>query len=140
MAHHSPSGHPVTRHWRDDALCATTGNPDLWFPIGTTGPYLLQIEEARAICRACPVMAQCQEWALATSPDDGIWGGLDANELRLLRRRERRGKGRPDPMPCGTLAAYRRHLRHGEPIDRACREANRLAKEIQDEQRKTVAA
>lgn len=26
--------------------------------------------------------------------------------------------------PCGTLAAHRRHLRHGEPVDEACRKAN----------------
>lgn len=25
--------------------------------------------------------------------------------------------------PCGTQAAYRRHLRHGEPIDQECRDA-----------------
>jgi hypothetical protein len=29
----------------------------------------------------------------------------------------------PDLAPCGTLAAYRRHLRRGDPVDRACRQA-----------------
>jgi hypothetical protein len=37
------------------------------------------------------------------------------------------GKNRPGPKPsapCGTLSAYQRHFRKGEPIDDACREAN----------------
>lgn len=29
--------------------------------------------------------------------------------------------------PCGTEAAYKRHQRHGEDPDPACREANRQA-------------
>jgi hypothetical protein len=35
------------------------------------------------------------------------------------------GRGLPDDMlePCGTLAAYRRHLRRGDPVDRDCRQA-----------------
>ena len=35
--------------------------------------------------------------------------------------------GRP-AAPCGTPAAYQRHLRHGEPVDDACRRANTEAK------------
>ncbi|WP_417510588.1 hypothetical protein [Microbacterium sp.] len=31
--------------------------------------------------------------------------------------------GRPK-APCGTESAYRRHLRNGEPIDAACRDAH----------------
>jgi hypothetical protein len=29
------------------------------------------------------------------------------------------------PQPCGTAAAAKRHRDHGEPVDRACREAER---------------
>lgn len=31
--------------------------------------------------------------------------------------------GRPASAPCGTVAAYKRHKRKGEPIDDACRQA-----------------
>lgn len=31
--------------------------------------------------------------------------------------------GRPITEPCGTVAAYKRHKRNGEPIDEACRDA-----------------
>lgn len=40
-------------------------------------------------------------------------------------------KGMPLPdselAPCGTLAAYRRHLRRGTPVDEACRQAQARA-------------
>lgn len=41
-----------------------------------------------------------------------------------------KGIGLTDPhrgqaiAPCGTQSAYTRHIRHGEPIDDACRAAN----------------
>lgn len=35
---------------RHGALCREE-DPDLFFPIGSTGPALLQTEEAKAVCR-----------------------------------------------------------------------------------------
>ncbi|MFE2814684.1 WhiB family transcriptional regulator [Streptomyces nigra] len=42
------------------------------------------------------------------------------------RRTSERGDApsRIRPAPCGTRAAYQRHLRRGEPVDAACRAAN----------------
>jgi hypothetical protein len=34
---------------------------------------------------------------------------------------------RPATQPCGTAAAYKRHIYHGEEPCEACREANRTA-------------
>ncbi len=34
--------------------------------------------------------------------------------------------------PCGTLAAYRRHLRRGEPPCESCRQANSRANDDRD--------
>ena len=39
--------------WRDRAACLDV-DPELFFPIGNTGPALAQIEEAKAVCRTCP--------------------------------------------------------------------------------------
>lgn len=36
--------------WRHQAVCREE-DPELFFPIGNTGPALLQIEEAKAVCR-----------------------------------------------------------------------------------------
>jgi WhiB family transcriptional regulator, redox-sensing transcriptional regulator len=71
--------------WRAQALCRDT-DPELFFPIGTTGAALVQIEQARAVCRQCPVQADCLEFALTTNQDSGIWGGTSEEERRVLRR------------------------------------------------------
>ena len=71
--------------WRAEALCRDT-DPELFFPIGTTGAALVQIEHARAVCRQCPVQADCLDFALTTNQDSGIWGGTSEEERRVLRR------------------------------------------------------
>ncbi len=78
--------------WRTRAACLDEPI-ELFFPIGTTGPALDQIEEARAVCARCEVRAICLEWALRTGQDSGIWGGLSEDERRALRR-ERHGRAR----------------------------------------------
>jgi|GEM_PF-70733 len=86
--------------WRDTAACSEY-DPELFFPVGNTGRALLQIEEAKAVCRRCPVMDQCLQWALESGEDYGIWGGLSETERRALKRRRARGRadqpaGKPD--------------------------------------------
>ena len=71
--------------WRAEALCRDT-DPELFFRIGTTGAALVQIEQARAVCRQCPVQADCLDFALTTNQDSGIWGGTSEEERRVLRR------------------------------------------------------
>ncbi len=74
--------------WRHDALCRSE-DPELFFPIGNSGPALRQIEQAKAICRRCTVVEECLSWALDNGQDAGIWGGLSEDERRALRRRAR---------------------------------------------------
>lgn len=71
--------------WRDQAICRDT-DPDLFFPIGTTGQALVQIERAKEVCGECPVQRDCLEYALETNQDSGIWGGLDEEQRRNIRR------------------------------------------------------
>lgn len=72
--------------WRHEARCLTE-DPELFFPIGNTGPAFLQIEEAKQVCRDCTVRGQCLAWALDTGQDHGVWGGLSEAERRALKRR-----------------------------------------------------
>lgn len=65
-------------------------DPDLFFPIGSTGPALVQTDEAKEVCRGCPVREQCLEWAMENGQDSGVWGGLGEAERRALKRRTRR--------------------------------------------------
>ncbi|MFC9161478.1 WhiB family transcriptional regulator [Streptomyces fungicidicus] len=73
-------------NWRGRAACRTE-DPDLFFPIGTSGPALMQTERAKAVCRRCPVREQCLEWALDTGQSVGVWGGTSETERRALKRR-----------------------------------------------------
>jgi WhiB family redox-sensing transcriptional regulator len=75
----------ASHDWRDDAACQDT-DPDLFFPVGTTGPAIDQIEAAKAVCRQCPVQTDCLEFALATNQDSGVWGGTAEEERRKLRK------------------------------------------------------
>ncbi|MFF7853274.1 WhiB family transcriptional regulator [Streptomyces sp. NPDC007904] len=73
-------------NWRNRAACRTE-DPDLFFPIGTSGPALMQTEQAKTVCRGCPVREQCLEWALDTRQTIGVWGGTSETERQALRRR-----------------------------------------------------
>lgn len=81
----------MATYWRDRAACMDEDTA-LFFPIGVTGPALDQTEQARAICRQCPVITSCLEWALETNQQDGVWGGLSEDERRRLRRVRCRGR------------------------------------------------
>ena len=79
---------PVTMEnedWRADAACRDT-DPDLFFPVGTTGPAIEQIASAKAVCGECDAQAECLEFALATNQDSGVWGGTSEEERRQLRK------------------------------------------------------
>lgn len=67
--------------WRTQAACRDE-DPELFFPIGTSGPAVLQEEQAKAICRRCPVQATCLELALDTNQETGVWGGTTERERR----------------------------------------------------------
>ncbi|MEU3064163.1 WhiB family transcriptional regulator [Streptomyces subrutilus] len=65
-------------------------DPELFFPIGDTGPALLQVEEAKAVCRRCPLMESCLQGALERGETAGVWGGLSEPERRRMKRRAAR--------------------------------------------------
>src|SRR5580693_1875230 len=58
--------------WREEAACGRH-DPELFFPIGTTGPALEQVGQARRICRLCPVR-----------PGSSAYGAL--TPLGIIRR------------------------------------------------------
>ncbi|OBQ52365.1 WhiB family transcriptional regulator [Streptomyces sp. H-KF8] len=71
------------------AACADE-DPELFFPIGDSGPALIQEEEAKAVCRRCPLMESCLQGALERNEAAGVWGGLSEKERRSLKRRAAR--------------------------------------------------
>jgi WhiB family transcriptional regulator, redox-sensing transcriptional regulator len=79
--------------WRHEAACREV-DPELFFPIGNSGPALLQIEEAKQVCRRCSVMDECLRWAIESGQDAGVWGGMGEDERRALKRRTIRLRAR----------------------------------------------
>jgi WhiB family transcriptional regulator, redox-sensing transcriptional regulator len=77
--------------WLNRSACLDE-DPDLFFPIGVTGPALDQIEEARAVCRRCEVAGACLKWAMESRQDAGVWGGLSDDERRTLTRHNPRAR------------------------------------------------
>ncbi|MGW6969874.1 WhiB family transcriptional regulator [Streptomyces zaomyceticus] len=76
--------------WRAQAACQEV-DPDLFFPVGSGAPALIQAEEAKEICRGCPVREECLRWAMDDSRQvTGVWGGLREDERQSLKRRTRR--------------------------------------------------
>jgi hypothetical protein len=62
------------------------GEPALWF-----SAVKARRELAREICRtACPHRDQCLIYALACHPSCGIWAGYAPDELKALRRQQKR--------------------------------------------------
>ena len=81
----SRSLNTASDNWRVNSSCRDT-DPDLFFPVGTTGPALEQIASAKAVCDTCLAKEPCLEFALTTNQDSGVWGGTSEEERRKLRR------------------------------------------------------
>jgi WhiB family redox-sensing transcriptional regulator len=79
--------------WRHRAACRDE-DPELHFPIGNSGPALLQIAEAKTVCRRCPVVSRCLAYALETNQSFGVWGGMSEDEREALKRRNARTRQR----------------------------------------------
>lgn len=102
--------------WQVKAACRRV-DPELFFPVGTTGAevYERQVAAARAVCGGCPVLMACR--AQFDAEEDGIFGGLTADERRRARG-QRAAAARiaattpPEPRPPG-----RRHSGPRRRID-----------------------
>jgi WhiB family redox-sensing transcriptional regulator len=63
--------------WRRRARCADLG--DAMFPNGD--PELTR--QAATVCRACPVIVECDSYAREHRIKDGVWGGRSRVRLRV---------------------------------------------------------
>jgi hypothetical protein len=124
------------REWELKALCCSY-DPEIWFS-------KTSLAEAKRLCLdECPVREEClaailsRESETAASLRSGIVAGLTGAQRAKLAsaqhrapKAEKPAKKPPGPgrkqSPCGTRGAYQRHLRKGEPIDQACRDAHAL--------------
>lgn len=70
--------------WRDEALCAQVGG-EIFFPEPGEST-----EPARSVCRDCPVVNDCREYAITRFIKHGIWGGTSGRQREQIRARRRR--------------------------------------------------
>jgi WhiB family transcriptional regulator, redox-sensing transcriptional regulator len=78
-----------TTNWRSAGACRSA-DPDLFFPLSSTGRGERQIARAKMICAGCQVRRECLEFALAHDQVYGVWGGTTPEDRQRARRRRRR--------------------------------------------------
>lgn len=104
----------------DHGRAACTTDPDLFHSTHPTAQ-----EQARTICRGCPLRAECADYALTAPEPTGTWGALTAKERRRILRPDddttldEQGRVR---VPCGSYKALCAHLAYGEQCE-VCRDA-----------------
>ena len=127
----TPHGPDRPDDWREQAECKDDPTPDLWFvPAGDRHG----IAAAKAICRRCPVAAECLAEALADPSIVGVWGGLGEGERAKLRAAMPRP---PKDIRHGTPGGHRTHRKRGEEPCGPCSAAAK-ASNARYQQRKTA--
>jgi WhiB family transcriptional regulator, redox-sensing transcriptional regulator len=69
-------------------LPCRTNDPELWF-----AEQSKQVEEAKALCQTCPLVAGCLAGAIERQEPWGVWGGEVFVDGAVVARK--RGRGRP---------------------------------------------
>lgn len=89
----------VYEAWMEESACHNH-NPEDWFWDANT--TLATKHAVRAICQACPVAAQCLEYALRTGTTEGIYGGMTPSQRNDLRHATNA------PKRVGARVAYKK--------------------------------
>lgn len=67
--------------WQYDGLCMDMDSEVFFSPEAERGAKRVRREEnAKALCRRCPVMERCRQHALQAQEPYGVWGGLSESE------------------------------------------------------------
>lgn len=70
----------ISQDWHEDSECAKPANRDkvnLFFSNKNN-----DIFSAKLMCDVCPVRKECAKWALENKQINGVWGGLNEDEIR----------------------------------------------------------
>jgi WhiB family redox-sensing transcriptional regulator len=93
------TGDEMPDSWRDQGLCIDI-DPEFFFPVGDGPAAREQAEEAKEVCQACPVLAQCREFELTPTSrgrlrsEDGVFAAMTPDERHAELRRRARRRGR----------------------------------------------
>ncbi|BCJ45336.1 hypothetical protein GCM10010168_86050 [Actinoplanes ianthinogenes] len=68
-----------------DAACRQPDvDPDVFFPPPGTA---IGSAAAKTVCRRCPHIDDCRDWAVETQQEHGVWGGTTPSERVELRKK-----------------------------------------------------
>lgn len=81
-----------------------------FFPVGKGTAAGEATCAAKAVCARCPVRRACGDFALRTNQEYGIWGGMDEEERREIRRSWRKDRQRLPPVQRPVGVAPRRPM------------------------------
>jgi hypothetical protein len=96
--------------WRGRAACRAVA-PDLMFPDNDA----VLINEARRICKDCPVRLECLTDAFAVGEVHGVRGGTSPRDRKRIAERVERGASLTDEL---RRAALPRELDLGKELDK----------------------
>ena len=68
-----------TRNWANRAICRYLDTND-FFPGRGESVNIIKV-----VCKACPVVKPCLEYAMRNSERFGVWGGTSERERRKMR-------------------------------------------------------
>lgn len=82
-----------------DALVAglipcRSNDPELWF-----AEHTAEVEQAKALCRTCPLIEGCLAGALEREEPWGVWGGEVFVGGQVVAVKRGRGRPRKNPAP-----------------------------------------
>ncbi len=85
--------HEQAERAEQDRLPCRVYDPELWFAESPA-----DVEDAKALCQACPVRELCLEGALDRGEPWGVWGGELFLQGAVIPRKRPRGRPRKDAV------------------------------------------
>lgn len=97
----------VADEWNWQSMASCLGYPpEMFFPKEECrGGRFAREQQAKRICRTCPVVAECRQHALSLPETHGIWGAMTARErahLSTVSGRRNCGAVRPATAVAAT--------------------------------------
>jgi WhiB family redox-sensing transcriptional regulator len=93
----APAPPEADHDWMRRSVCANSDDPNAWFPAGNTGFWLQHIEDVKAACRTCPVIAECARLLKhleAHGEVAGIWASTSEADRMSAKRQKQRAQAK----------------------------------------------
>jgi WhiB family redox-sensing transcriptional regulator len=78
---HGPASAIPAVHLRTDLACRGPRVDPEWFYPGRGGVATQALE----VCRSCPAVDECRDWALDTGQQFGVWGATTGEDRERIR-------------------------------------------------------